>query len=60
MAEAYRQFFYHYTDSPLLVVQSSDIDFVARPADFDVLLKEIRTVKKGVQHYVPLGSRGSR
>ncbi len=60
VAEAYRQFFYHYTDGPLLVVQSSEIDFVERPADFDVLLKEIRTVKKGVQHYVPLGSRGSR
>jgi deoxyguanosine kinase len=60
VAEAYRQFFYHYTDSPLLVVQSSDIDFVSHPSDFDVLLKEIRNVKKGVQHYVPLSSRGSR
>jgi deoxyadenosine/deoxycytidine kinase len=60
VAEAYRQFFYHYTDSPLLVVQSSDIDFVAKPADLDALLKEIRTMKKGVQHYVPLGSRASR
>ncbi|MGH7819177.1 MAG: deoxynucleoside kinase [Candidatus Binatia bacterium] len=57
VAEAYRQFFYHYTDSPLLVVQSSEIDFVERPADFRTLLKEIRNVKKGVQHYVPLSSR---
>lgn len=57
VAEAYRQFFYHYTDSPLLVVQSSDIDFVERPVDFDLLLREIQTVKKGVQHYVPLSSR---
>ena len=62
VAEAYRQFFYHYSDSPLLVVQSSEIDFVARSADFDALLKEIQTVKKGVQHYVPLrsSSRGPR
>jgi deoxyguanosine kinase len=62
VAEAYRQFFYNYSDSPLLVVQSSEIDFVEHPADFDALLKEIQTVKKGVQHYVPLrsSSRGQR
>jgi deoxyadenosine/deoxycytidine kinase len=58
VAEAYRQFFYHYGDSPLLVVQSSDIDFVERPSDFEALLKEIHAVKRGVQHYVPLSSRG--
>ena len=60
VSAAYRDFFFYYDEAPLLVVDTSDIDFVARPADFDVLLKEIRTVKKGVQHYVPLGSRGSR
>lgn len=60
VAEAYRQFFYHYTDSPLLVVQSSEIDFVERPADLDALLKEIQVVKRGTQHYVPLSSRGAR
>jgi deoxyadenosine/deoxycytidine kinase len=57
VAEAYRQFFYHYSDSALLVVQSSEIDFVEQPADFRALLKEIRNLKKGVQHYVPLSSR---
>lgn len=58
VAEAYRQFFAYYSDSPLLVVQSSDIDFVERPADFEALLKEIHAMKRGVQHYVPLSSRG--
>jgi deoxyguanosine kinase len=57
VAEAYRQFFHRYDESPLLVVQSSDIDFVERPADFAALLKEIQTVKRGTQYYVPLGSR---
>lgn len=60
VGEAYRQFFYHYTETPLLVVQSSEIDFVERPDDFEALLKEIQTVKHGVQHYVPLGSRRGR
>jgi deoxyadenosine/deoxycytidine kinase len=60
VGEAYRQFFYHYSESPLLVVQSSEIDFVERPDDFEALLKEIQTVKRGVQHYVPLSSRRGR
>jgi deoxyadenosine/deoxycytidine kinase len=60
VGEAYRQFFYHYTETPLLVVQSSEIDFVQRPDDFEALLKEIQTVKHGVQHYVPLSSRRGR
>ncbi len=57
VAEAYRQFFHHYAESPLLVVQSSEIDFVEHPKDFDELLREIQTVKRGVQHYTPLSSR---
>lgn len=60
VAEAYRQFYYHYGDSPLLVVQSSDIDFVSHPGDFEALLKEIRRTQRGVQHYVPLSSRRPR
>jgi deoxyadenosine/deoxycytidine kinase len=57
VAEAYRQFFHHYNDGPLLVVQSSEIDFVERPGDLADLMKEIQAVKRGVQHYVPLSSR---
>ena len=57
VAEAYRQFFYRYTDSPLLVVQSSGIDFVENDADFADLVREIEAVRRGVQHYVPLSSR---
>lgn len=57
VAEAYRQFFYHYEDSPLLVVQSSGIDFVENDADFEDLLKEIEGVRRGVQYYVPLSGR---
>jgi deoxyadenosine/deoxycytidine kinase len=57
VAEAYRQFFHRYAESPLLVVQSSGIDFVENDADFDDLVKEIQAVRRGVQHYVPLSSR---
>jgi deoxyadenosine/deoxycytidine kinase len=57
VVEAYNSFFYHYEETPLLVVNSSEIDFVESPTDLADLVKEIRGVKKGVQHYIPLGSK---
>lgn len=56
VAEAYRQFFHRYTETPLLVVESSDIDFIERPHDFADLLKQIQSARKGTRYYVPLGS----
>jgi deoxyguanosine kinase len=51
--QAYNDFFFQYTDSPLLVVQTSEIDFVNRRADLDDLIHQIKTMKKGTQYYVP-------
>ena len=53
---AYTHFFFHYTASPLLVVNTSDIDFVNQPADLEQLVKAVREAKGGTQYYVPLGS----
>jgi hypothetical protein len=55
--EAFRNFFHHYTEAPLLVVNSSDIDFVEHGSDLVDLINEIRSMRQGVQHYIPLGSR---
>ena len=54
---AYTHFFFHYTASPLLVVNTSDIDFVKKPADLEELVKAVLDTKAGTQYYVPLGSR---
>ena len=51
--EAYNQFFFRYTDTPLLVINTSDIDFVHRRKDLDDLLKQILGMKQGTQYYVP-------
>lgn len=56
VAEAYRRFFHQYRDTSLLVVHSSDIDFVENGGDFADLVREIDEMGQGVQHYVPLGS----
>jgi len=53
LIEAYNYYFYHYEETPLLVVDSNEIDFVNRPADFDDLVAQIQKAKRGVQYYVP-------
>ena len=57
VAQAYNQFFFHYDDTPLLVVNTSDIDFVESSNDLADLIKEINSMGPGTQHYIPLGSR---
>jgi deoxyadenosine/deoxycytidine kinase len=53
---AYNEFFFHYTETPLLVISTSNIDFVSNRGDFDELVKEIKKFKSGTQYFVPLGS----
>ena len=57
VAQAYNQFFFHYDEGPLLVVNTSEIDFVSSGNDLADLIKEINNMGPGTQHYVPLGSR---
>ncbi|HLN58512.1 MAG TPA: deoxynucleoside kinase [Thermoanaerobaculia bacterium] len=57
LIEAYNYYFYHYEETPLLVVNTNEIDFVNRPGDFDDLVAQIQRAKKGVQYYVPAASR---
>ena len=58
LIEAYNRYFFYYTDTPLLVVNTTDIDFVDNPADLSDLVREIRTMKGGAQHYIPAASKG--
>jgi deoxyguanosine kinase len=57
LAEAYRQYFHSYDEAPLLVVNCSSIDFLDSADERVDLLREIRSAGRGVQHYIPLGSR---
>ena len=51
--EAYHHFFFHYTATPLLVVETSEFDFEASDEAFDDLVKQIRTMGAGTRYYVP-------
>lgn len=53
---AYEHFFFHYSASNLLVVNTSEIDFVNRNADLQQLLQRIEEPVKGTQYFLPLGS----
>lgn len=56
--EAYNYFFFHYTDTPLIVVNTNEIDFVESSADFEELAREIEEHDSGTAYYVPIGTRG--
>ena len=45
LAESYARFFYHYTAAPVLIVNSENLNFVEREADFELLVSRIRGMK---------------
>jgi len=57
LSKAYGDFFFHYDETPLLVVNVSDVDLTAGGEEVEHLLGVIRKHRKGTQHYLPLGTR---
>jgi deoxyadenosine/deoxycytidine kinase len=57
VTEAYNHYFFHYDQSPLLVVDTSEINFVNRKEDLDQLIREIKQMKQGTSYFVPLRSK---
>ena len=51
LSDAYTHFFFRYTDTPLLIVNSTGIDFVNNDQDFNELFKQIFRKDRGVKEY---------
>jgi deoxyadenosine/deoxycytidine kinase len=51
--EAYQHFFFHYTSTPLLVVETSQLDLAGSDDALDDLIKQINGMGRGTQYYVP-------
>ena len=51
--EAYNHFFFHYTATPLLVVETSQVDLNWGEEAVDDLARQIGTMSKGTRYYVP-------
>jgi len=57
LTEAYNYYFFHFDLAPLLVVDTSEIDFVNRKEDLDQLIREIKQMKKGTWYFIPKKSK---
>ena len=53
LVEAYNNYFFHYSESPLLVIDTSEIDFIHRPKDLAGLIREVQKPRTGTWYYVP-------
>lgn len=51
LSEAYNNFFFKYNSTPLLIVNTTDIDFVKKEEDFDELFKQIFREDRGFIEY---------
>lgn len=51
--EAYNHFFFHYTATPLLVVETSQFDLSWGDAALDDLVRQLKDMNKGTRYYVP-------
>jgi len=54
--KAYNYYFFHYSQTPLLVIDTTSIDFVHQAEHLEELEAQIRKMDRGVQYYRPLGS----
>jgi len=55
LVESYTRFFYHYTATPLLIVNAADIDLVNNTQDYQLLLERLKKTTSG-RHYFNPGS----
>ncbi|MBN2188891.1 MAG: deoxynucleoside kinase [Chitinispirillaceae bacterium] len=54
--EAYNHFFFHYDRTPLLVINTDEVDFENDRSDLDEIAKQIAQAPPGVTYYRPLRS----
>lgn len=51
--EAYQHFFFHYSATPLLVVETSQLDLAGSDEALDDLVRQLKTMNRGTRYYVP-------
>jgi len=51
--KAFDYFFFHYKETPLLVINTNRIDFVMKDAHFDEMVNAIKTIRGGTQYFTP-------
>ncbi|MBC54907.1 MAG: deoxynucleoside kinase [Gammaproteobacteria bacterium] len=51
--EAYTSFFHYYDRSPLLIVNSTDLDLISHDEDYQQLVSQIMTAPQGTHYFNP-------
>ena len=51
--QRYQEFFVNYEDTPLLIINTNNIDFVENPRDLDELLEIIQKPVQGIKYFNP-------
>jgi deoxyadenosine/deoxycytidine kinase len=54
---AYNHYFFHYAQTPLLVVNTAEVDFAGGGEELDDLVRQVRQMGRGTQYYVPAARR---
>ena len=54
--QMYNEYFFRYDSSPLLIINTNDIDFVNNENDLEEIIKFIRTPGEGTRYFNPLKS----
>ena len=54
--QMYNEYFFRYDDSPLLIINTNDIDFVNNKDDLEEIIKFIRTPGEGTRYFNPINS----
>ena len=52
--QIYNEFFFRYDKSPLLIINTNDIDFVNNKTDLEEIIEFIRTPGEGTRYFNPL------
>jgi len=53
LSDSYVDFFHHYSDAPLLIVNAAEIDFAHNENDYQQLLERLKSVRSGRHYYNP-------
>jgi deoxyguanosine kinase len=56
LSEAYARMFLYYDAAPLLIVNAANINLVDSDQDYQALLEQIRSTRKGVQYFNPMSA----
>src|SRR5256885_799451 len=57
LSRTYNDFFHRYEETPLLIINTSDLDFVDNEEDFDELIRAMSQIRHGTHYYQLMGTR---